>query len=216
MVASRIRSRLQGDGTAFAVAGSRSGFGARHRLALCRKRRGACGRFDSDGVGSQQGFLLPLASGGALLLLLSCLSLQSLIWGRQLDGRSAWQQRQADDLLSSAAQRVAVLFNRSHRCLLTVPSAAWPVVSTTPAGCDDGVDPAPLLQSHLPAGSVRLVGWIPPQRSEHAAHAGQASGWGVLTLARASGREATPLQRRYRLQLAAEPLRVISVQELDR
>lgn len=165
---------------------------------------------------SQRGYLLPLASGGSLLLLLSCLMLQSLIWGRQLSGRGVWQQRQADDLLGSAAQQLALTFNRSHRCLLTLPSGAWSLSPVIPAGCDAAIDPAPLLRIHLPKGDVRLLGWAPPQATSGGTTGVSASGWGLLTLAQEGMRQTTPAQRRYRLLLAGEPVRVTAVQELDR
>jgi len=166
---------------------------------------------------SEQGFLLPLASGAALLLLLSCLSLQSLIWGRQLEGRGAWQQRQIDDLLGSAAQRLAVAFNRSHRCLLLLPSTAWPPAgSTPPAGCDTAIHPEALIQllpavERAPQGAVRLLSWQPPQAASGSAPAG----WGQLILALETGGESSPIQRRYRLLLEADQPRVAGLQGLD-
>ncbi len=165
------------------------------------------------GHASERGYLLPLACGGSLLLLLSCLSLQSLIWGRQLDGRGAWQQRQADDRLGAAAQSLALAFNASHHCLLALPSSAWPSGVAIPAGCPAPVDPAPLWLLPQPGGDVRLVSWTPPsmpQGSVPVAPAGQ------LTLAEAQPRGPVAVQRRFRLLLAGDPLRVNGVQELDR
>lgn len=142
--------------------------------------------------------------------------LQSLIWGRQLSGRGAWQQRQADDLLGSAAQQLALAFNSSHRCLLTVPSGAWSLSPAIPAGCDAAIDPEPLLRIHLPEGEVRLLGWAPPPMVPGATAGVSDSGWGLLTLAQEGKSQTTPAQRRYRLLLAGEPVRVTAVQELDR
>lgn len=162
---------------------------------------------------SEQGYLLPLACGGSLLLLLSCLSLQSLIWGRQLDGRGAWQQRQADDRLGAAAQSLALAFNDSHQCLLLLPSSDWPRGEAMPAGCEAPVDPAPLWLLPQSGGAVRLVSWMPPPLGspmETVAAAGQ------LTLAAAQSHGSVPLQRRFRLLLAGQPPRVSGVQELDR
>ncbi len=169
---------------------------------------------------SEQGFLLPLASGGALLLLLSCLSLQSLIWGRQLEGRGAWQQRQIDDLLGSAAQRLAVALNRSHRCLLLLPSPAWPPAGSTPPGCDTPIHPEALIQGlpageRAPQGEVRLLRWQPPQPTAGSAPGAAPPSWGELILALDGGGPASPVQRRYRLLLEADPPRVAGVQGLD-
>lgn len=165
---------------------------------------------------SERGYLLPLAGGGSLLLLVSCLSLQSLIWGRQLDARGAWQQRQADDLLGSAAQRLAVAFNRSHRCLLALPSSAWSADASLAAGCGDAADPADLLRLSLPGGVVRLAGWWPPAAADGASPSPGPFGWGELTLAQELPQRPVPVQRRYRLLLDGESWRVIGVQELDR
>ena len=161
------------------------------------------------GLPPANGFLLPLASGGALLLLLSCLSLQSLIWGRQLEGRGAWQQRQIDDRLSSAAHRLAVAFNHSHRCLLLVPSGSWAAISVPGCGSSEALLPLlqiPVATAGAPDGAVRLVSWQPQVPDP---------GWGLLTLALLPDRQVAAAQRRYRLRLAAEPLRVSGVQELD-
>lgn len=169
---------------------------------------------------SQQGYLLPLASAGSLLLLLSCLMLQSLIWGRQLSGRGAWQQRRIDDLLGSAAQQLALALNRSHRCLLTLPSVAWSASAAPPEGCEAAVDPETLQRIHLPDGDVRLLSWTPPQAEPGGTTAESGSGWGLLTLSQEGAHPTTPTpapaQRRYRLLLAGAPLRVTAVQELDR
>ena len=161
-----------------------------------------------------------MASGGALLLLLSCLSLQSLIRGRQLEGRGAWQRRQSDDLLASAAQKVAAALNHSQACLLTLPSSHWPAQTLNP-GCGPSTSAAALQRLQLPDGAVTLVGWRPtpltaaPSPGPAGARA-PVRGWGLLSLAEAERPAAEPVQRRYRLLMAGEPLRVISIQELDR
>lgn len=157
-----------------------------------------------------------MASGGALLLLLSCLSLQSLIRGRQLEGRGAWQRRQSDDLLASAAQRVAAALNHSQACLLTLPSSHWPAQTLNP-GCGPSTNAAALQRLQLPDGAVKLVDWMPtPLTPAPASARGPVSAWGLLSLAEAERPAAEPVQRRYRLLLAGEPLRVVSIQELDR
>lgn len=162
---------------------------------------------------SEQGYLLPLACGGSLLLLLSCLSLQSLIWGRQLDGRGAWQQRQADDRFGAAAQSLALALNTSHHCLLALPSSDWPRGEAMPAGCAAPIDPAPLWLLPQPGGDVRLVSWTPPPQGSTLA---TTVAVGALTLAAAPTSGSVALQRRFRLLLAGEPPRVSGVQELDR
>lgn len=167
----------------------------------------------AGGSASEQGYLLPLACGGSLLLLLSCLSLQSLIWGRQLDGRGAWQQRRADDRFGAAAQSLALAFNDSHQCLLALPSSVWPRDTAMPAGCTAPIDPAPLWLLPQQGGPVRLVSWTPPPQGSALALDAAA---GELTLAEAQPQGSVALQRRFRLLLAGEPPRVSGVQELDR
>uniref|UniRef100_UPI00404B26F3 hypothetical protein n=1 Tax=Cyanobium sp. TaxID=2164130 RepID=UPI00404B26F3 len=87
------------------------------------------------------GFVLPLASAAALVLLLSSLSLQTLALQSRSRVRAQWLQRQQGDALASAAQQLAVQLQGPGQCLLRGPSQP----------CGAGPDPAGLLPNASPA-----------------------------------------------------------------
>jgi hypothetical protein len=93
------------------------------------------------------GFVLPLASAAALVLLLSSLSLQTLALQSRSRVRAQWLQRQQGDALASAAQHLAVQLEGPGQCLLRGPSEA----------CGAGPDPAELLPNASPA---QVSGWL--------------------------------------------------------
>ena len=132
---------------------------------------------------SQAGFVLPLALSGALILLLSCLSLQAaVLHGRRLQ-LAERARLQADDLLASAAHRLAARLQGSHRCLLPLDSSAWQPDGLA-AACPAGLDPAPLSTTELDGQQVHLLHWRP------------AGGGGELSLGLGA------YQRRFQLSLA--------------
>lgn len=100
------------------------------------------------------GFLLPLSSTAALMLLLSSLSLQtaSLQARRQL--LVELQQRQQQDLLASAAQQLVGRLKLHHSCLLARNSADWAA-----APCLGGADPQELAHGVIGEHSYRLLSW---------------------------------------------------------
>jgi hypothetical protein len=105
-----------------------------------------------------QGFVLPLAMGASLVLLLGSLSAHTASLQIRLQGIREQQQRRAEDRLASAGQQVMADLNRSHPCLLGLPLERWN---------DQGlVCAAPESLAALQAGQVlgatyRLVGWRP-------------------------------------------------------
>lgn len=135
---------------------------------------------------SQAGFVLPLSLSGALVLLLSALSLQTaVLQGRRLQ-ISERARLQADDLLASAAHRLAAQLLGSHRCLLPLDSTAWqPQILST--ACPSGLDPTLLTSTELDGQRVQLLHWQP------------SAGGGELSLGLGA------YQRRYQLSLAPAP-----------
>jgi hypothetical protein len=102
-------------------------------------RRGNAWRFPrTHGHG---GFVLPLASAAALVLLLSSLSLQTLALQGRSRVRAQWLQRQQGDALASAAQQLVVQLHGPWQCVLRASSQ----------GCGVGLDPARLLPNSSPA-----------------------------------------------------------------
>jgi hypothetical protein len=107
----------------------------------------------------QSGFLLPLATTGALVLLLSSLSLQTaVLQSRRVLLLQAQRQHQ-EDQLTSAAHRLGAELTGPYRCLLALPSDQWPQAAT--AGCPAGVDPAGLLALLQQEHGVALSRWQP-------------------------------------------------------
>lgn len=104
----------------------------------------------------QAGFLLPLSSTAALMLLLSSLSLQtaSLQVRRQL--LLQVQQRQQQDLLASTAHQLVGRLRLEHPCLLQLEVQQWPA-----APCLAGQEPQALQQGQIGEHAYRLLSWRP-------------------------------------------------------
>jgi hypothetical protein len=102
--------------------------------------------------------VLPLAVGGALVLLLSSLSLQTLALQSRAQAGANERLRRAEDDLASAAHHLVGDLNEGHPCLLSEPIGAWsPEAAACPA-------PAALSEERSvgdPAVSYRLIDWQP-------------------------------------------------------
>lgn len=70
--------------------------------------------------------MLPLASAAALVLLLTSLSLQGAVLHQRQLTADALHQRQGEDALASAAQRLVQQLDGPSRSLLPLPLALWP------------------------------------------------------------------------------------------
>jgi heme exporter protein D len=92
----------------------------------------------------EQGFVLPLAMGASLVLLLGSLSAHTVSLQVRLQGIREQQQRRAEDRLASAGQQLLADLQRSHPCLLALPQAI-----------------ASLRAGQVLGSSYRLVGWLP-------------------------------------------------------
>ena len=114
----------------------------------------------------EAGFVLLLAFFGALVLLLSSLSIQTAALQSRTSEFTLRLRRQREDALFSAAQLVLAQLQQ-HRCVLTLPLADWP---TSPqADCLSAVDRARLVAGQLPEpetdiGTYQLVGYEPAYR----------------------------------------------------
>ncbi|WP_156796704.1 hypothetical protein [Cyanobium sp. PCC 7001] len=98
-----------------------------------------------------------MASTGAMLLLLSSLSLQAMALQERAFLAGRQRQRGWDDQLMSAAQGFTGQLQRHHRCLLGVPAEQWAAAQSEPSAC--GSDGAATLP--IPAAGVRLVAYCP-------------------------------------------------------
>jgi hypothetical protein len=107
--------------------------------------------------GRDRGFILPLAFGASLVLLLGSLSLQTLVLQRRLGLLREEQRGHQEDALASAAQQLVAALNRDHPCLLILPLQRW--------GSDGLPCASPEQQQALARGAGggpwRLLDWQP-------------------------------------------------------
>lgn len=149
--------------------------------------------------------VLPLAMLGCFTLLLGSLSVQTAALEARLEQGASRRQRQAEDLLASAAQQLVGDLGGHYPCLLSLPLEQW---SAAPADCA----PAATL-SRLQAGQVfgegyRLLAWQP--------QAGEAAAELLLELTPNAQVPAGPRRAAFRVALAAEAtgVRVVDLREL--
>lgn len=108
----------------------------------------------------EAGFVLPLSITGALVLLLSSLSLQSAVLHTRRLQAAERIRLQAEDRLGSAAQRVAAALQGRFSCLQALPLTQWRS-APLPAHCPVDLDPAELEQLSMDGDPVQVVGWWP-------------------------------------------------------
>jgi hypothetical protein len=106
------------------------------------------------------GFVLPLSITGALVLLLSSLSLQSMVLHARQVQVAERTRLQAEDRLASGAYRLAADFKGRLACLEAVPLPDWRLeVLREP--CPSGLDPDALQQLWIDGQPLQLAGWTP-------------------------------------------------------
>ncbi len=106
----------------------------------------------------EQGFVLPLAMGASLVLLLGSLSAHTASLQLRLQGIREQQQRRAEDRLASAGQQLLAELHRSHRCLLALPLPQWDVQGLA---CAPAQAIAALRQGQVLGVPYRLIAWRP-------------------------------------------------------
>jgi hypothetical protein len=165
----------------------------------------SCHRF---GRRPGNGFALPIALGGSLLLLLSSGSLQLLALQSRVRMAEQQRQLQREDVLASAAQQQVAALATQANCLLAVDLSDWAAVAPS---CGLGADQLASLQQGQVGGQGYRIAAYRPRQSAVAApfHA-------ELELQLIGDR---PWRAAYRLGLApageaAQQLRVTAVQEL--
>jgi hypothetical protein len=117
---------------------------------------------------AEQGFLLPLAFGVSLVLMLSALSVQTAALHGSTLVEAELRQRQRDDALASAAEQVAGQLSGDSACLLPLPyDAAQPSAAgswgTAPAGCPVIDTTAELRDGGRIPQAYSVVSWTPGQ-----------------------------------------------------
>ena len=131
---------------------------------------------------AQAGFVLPLALSGALVLLLSSLSIQTMVLHTRQVQAAERVRLQAEDRLASAAQYWAAQLQGPLVCLRPLASTNWQT-QPLPVECPPDLDPKALQQVELSGETLRLLRWQPSAEG------------GVLQLQLGEG----GLQRRYGL-----------------
>ena len=107
---------------------------------------------------AEQGFVLPLAIGTSLILLLGSASVHTLALHARLRAWSSWQEQERQDQLRSAAMAFLEQANTpAQRCLMEWPFALW----TSQAARCGAVDAAALNQGHAGPHHWELLDWQP-------------------------------------------------------
>ncbi len=99
---------------------------------------------------------MPLASLASLVMLLGCLSMQSMILQNTQRQAALSRLRQAEDSLSTAAQQLVAALQSQHRCLLPLALEQW-----STADCISATQLQGLSQGEVNAVPYQLVGWRP-------------------------------------------------------
>ena len=163
----------------------------------------SCHRF---GRRPRNGFALPIALGGSLLLLVSSGSLQLLALQSRVRVAEQQRQLQREDMLASAAQQQVAALATQANCLLAVELADWAAVAPS---CGLGADQVTALQQGQVDGQgYRIAAYRP---------AAAAAPWSAELELQLTGDR--PWRAAYRLGLApageaAQQLQVTAVQEL--
>lgn len=125
-------------------------------MAFCRLARSSIRR--GFPVRAHQGFVLPLAIGTSLMVLLGSASVHTLSLHARLRARSEWQLQERRDQLRSAAMLFAERAAApAQLCLLSVPKADWAAfVDSCP-----GADPRSLEKGVVGSVSWRMLDWRP-------------------------------------------------------
>ncbi len=105
-----------------------------------------------------QGFVLPLAMGASLVLVLAALSAHTTSLQIRLQGVREQQQRQMEDRLASAGHMVLADLNQNQPCLLGVPLERW---NDLGLACASPGTLQSLREGQVLGSSYRLIGWSP-------------------------------------------------------
>lgn len=112
----------------------------------------------------EQGFVLPLALGASLVLLLGSLSAQTTSLQLRRQGIREQLQRRAEDRLASAGQQLLAELNQHHPCLLELPLERWLDLGLA---CAPAATITALSDGQVLGASYRVIGWRPePQPAE--------------------------------------------------
>jgi hypothetical protein len=144
---------------------------------------------------------MPLAAGGAGLLLLLGLTLQGLALLEKAQLSTLERLHREEDLLASAAHQLLAALNGPHRCLLLLPLARW---EADGEGCASPEALAALRRMVVWTVPVRLQAWTPGTDGQSAA----------LELRLEPGAGRAERSGQFAARLAGVPPRVLDLQPI--
>ena len=111
---------------------------------------------------AEQGFVLPLAIGTSLVLLLGSATMHTLALHTRLRARSSWQEQERMDQLRSAAMAFLEQANTpEQQCLLAWPFALWPSQAARCGAPETETETAGLQQGQAGSHCWELLDWQP-------------------------------------------------------
>ena len=155
----------------------------------------------SPGRGIAGVFLVPLASLASLVLLLGCLSMQSVALQNARRLAALARLRQAEDSLMSAAQLLVARLQSQHRCLLPLALARW-----SAGGCASTSQLSDLARGEVDSVPYQLLAWQPQANAALPAVAGPDGAELLLELRPRHGEPA--LRSAFAVGLEGSPSRV--------
>jgi len=108
----------------------------------------------------QDGFVMPVAVTGILVLALGSLSMQSTLLQARRGQTIARQSLEQGDRLASGAQRLVALLQGPASCLKPIPSSQW-AIEGLPLECPATLDPDDLRSFSIDGQQLELVAWSP-------------------------------------------------------
>jgi len=108
----------------------------------------------------QDGFVMPVAITGILVLVLGSLSMQSTLLQARRGQSLARQSLEQGDRLASGAQRLVALLQGPASCLKPIPSSQW-AVEELPLECPANLDLDGLRSFFIDGEKLELLAWIP-------------------------------------------------------
>ena len=108
----------------------------------------------------QDGFVMPVAITGMLVLALGSLSMQSTLLQARRGQTLSQQSQQQGDRLASGAQQLAARLQGPASCLKPLPSSQW-AVEELPLDCPVHLDLDGLRSFSIDGQQLELVAWSP-------------------------------------------------------
>ena len=109
---------------------------------------------------AQDGFVMPVAITGILVLALGSLSMQSTLLQARRGQTLSQQSQQQGDRLASGAQQLAARLQGPASCLKPLPSSQW-AMEDLPLDCPVNLDLDGLRSFSIDGEKLELLAWTP-------------------------------------------------------